>query len=468
MIRSTCLSLLMLTAIGMSACSLDGRSDQERALASFEDRHFLDTRIHLANAIKHDPDNANLRRLLGETALALGDGQVAETAFKQAIERDASLKSAIDPFLAHAYLQQQKLEEALELVGILKDDNAYSLRLKAQARLQNGEMTEAWQTIEKAFSIAPEDADILSLAGQYQLSIGNIDEAQSFADRALTVAEPTVEAYLLQGRIHSIQGELEKALEQYDEASKRFRDHVRVYMSQAAIHADRRDTEKLDAAIANIERISPGHPSATYIVAQYSLVQGDNDKAYELAQSLESVSQNNPPLLMLLAEVQINKGNYQQAISHLRAFLRLSPQHPSASLLLAKSLEKSGNLRDAVEVVTGAVSRASSPKSYIAYAAHLAKKTNDPILPLLERRAASPALSEIQDQLTRVQKAVNSGNWQTASNIYDGLTSSKFADHHMQRRTTTRWEEKERRQRTRALQSLKRFTVKFLLNGHPY
>ncbi|GAB5486446.1 MAG: hypothetical protein Pars2KO_00160 [Parasphingorhabdus sp.] len=429
MVRSICLSFIVLIAIGLSACAMDGRSAEQRAFESFENKHFLDTRIHLANAIQEEPDNPALRRLLGETALALGDGQVAEMAFKKAIEKSRSRLPEQSLYLAHAYLLQQKPEEALELIGEVKDHKPYSLRLLAQARLQNGEMSEAWKVIEKALSVSSNDADILSLAGQYQLSVGNIDEAQRYADRSLASAEPSVESYLLQGRIHSIRGDLEKALQQYAEGSKHFRDHVGIYIAQAAIYADQRNTKKMETAIANVERISPGHQGAIYILARYSLIEGDNDKAYELAQSLEGASRNNPPLLMLLAQVQIDKGNHQQAISHLRSFLRLSPNHPTASFWLAKSLEESGNLQEALEVITGAVSRASSSKSIVSYAADLAKKTRDPIFLQLARRAASPAIGDVRDQLILIQEATDNGEWHTASNIYDTLIADKFIDH---------------------------------------
>lgn len=429
--RSTKILLVVAIAIGLSACSMDSRSAEERAFASFEERDFLDTRIHLANAIKEDPKNPSLRRLQGETALALGDGQVAETAFKKAIEKDNILAQEINPFLAHAYLQQQKPEEALELLSTGKTDSPYSQRLIAQAKLQNGDMAEAWTAIEKAIAAASNNGDILSLAGQYQLAVGNIEEAKRFAKRALAKPGSSVEAYLLQGRIHSIAGDLDQALEQYKEGAKFFRDHVRIYISQAAIYADLNDTDNMEKAIANVERISPGHPGAAYILARYSLNQGDMDRAYELAQNLESASGNNPPLLMLLGEVQSSKGNHQQAISHLRAYLRLSPKHPTASLLLAKALEESGSLQEANDVMVGAVSRAYSPKSFVTYAAELAKKTNDPLLPVLMQRSEAPALDKINDQLAHAQEATQKGDWKSVAAIYDKLITGSFENHPM-------------------------------------
>lgn len=429
--RSTHLLLLATMAFGLPGCSIDGRSAEERAHASFEDNHFLDTRIHLANAIEKEPNNPELRHLLGKTSLALGDGKVAETAFKKAIEKDEKLASEIYPYLAHAYLQQQKPEEALDLIRKIKDKDHYALRLLAQAKLQIGAMPEAWEALEKAISIAPEDADILALAGQYQLAVGNLEEARRYAGRSLASPSPSVESYLLQGRIHSIQGDLNKSLEQYNTASKRFRDHVRIYISQAAIYADIQDTKKMEAAISDVERISPGHQSAVYIMARYSLMRGDIDKAYELAQSLEGASQNNPPLLMLLGEIQTQKGNFQQAISHLRGYLRLVPNHPTASHLLAKALDKNGDYNNAMAVIKGAISRAYSPKPIVDYAATLAEKTNHPNLSLIEKRAQNPALSNIEDQLVQIQKVSEKEDWLAASNIYDALIANEFSNHPM-------------------------------------
>lgn len=423
--------LIILLAAGLTACSLDRRSAEEQAYAAFADRHYLDTRIHLANAIEEDPDNPALRRLLGETALALGDGQIAETAFRKAIQLDSALTSDVNPYLAHAHLLQGEPEEALALIGEREAEGPYALRLMAQARLQGGELSKAWETIERAIAAAPNDADILALAGQYQLSTGNIDEAKQYARRAIASPKPSVEAYLLMGRIHSIKGELVNALDQYDAGIEHFRDHVRLYIAQAAVFADQQNAEKMETAIANVERISPGHQGATYISARYALNQGDIEKANEFAQLLEGASRNNPPLLLLLGEIQTKKGNIQQGISHLRAFLRLTPNHPTASLLLAKALEENGDKQEAFEVISGAVHRASSSINLVTYAAQLAKQTDDPALPLLERRSTAPPLIQIKDQLARVQEATSSGEWQAAANIYDKLIKGDFSNHPM-------------------------------------
>ncbi|WP_430426672.1 tetratricopeptide repeat protein [Parasphingorhabdus sp.] len=431
MVRLSLLSYIVPMTLGLTACSVDGRSAEARAYASFEDRHYLDTRVHLANAIDEDPDNPELRRLLGKTALALGDGLVAETAFRKAVEKDDTLAADVNRYLAHAHLLQGETEEALALLDEMQDSKTYTLRLLAQARLQSGALTEAWEAIERAIATAPDDANILSLAGQYQLSVGNIAEAERYARRALASPERSVEAYLLMGRMHSIRGDLEQALEQYDAGTKHFRDHVRLYIAQAAAHADRLDKEKMQNAIANVERIAPGHPGAIYISARYALNQGETDRAYKLAQRLEGASQNNPPLLLLLGQVQIERGNIEQAIGHLRAFLHLSPRHAAASLFLANALEKKGDSRQAFDVIAQAASRASSPKTIVAYAAHLAGKTDDPSAALLARRAKAPLLGEAEDQLARTQKAMDADEWQSAANIYDRLAAGDFADHSM-------------------------------------
>jgi tetratricopeptide (TPR) repeat protein len=423
--------LIILAIAGLTACDLDRRSAEEQAYASFADRHYLDTRIHLANALEEDPDNMALRRLLGETALALGDGQVAETAFRKVIQQDSTHADDVSLYLAHAHLLQGESDEALALIGEQEAAGSYALRLLAQARLQGGELSKAWTTIERAIVAAPNDADILALAGQYQLSTGNIDEAKQYARRAIASPKPGVEAYLLMGRIHSIQGELDNALEQYDAGIAHFRDHVRLYIGQAAVFADQQNAEKMETAVTNIERISPGHQGAIYITARYALNRGDIEKANEFAQLLEGASRNNPPLLLLLGEIQTKKGNIQQGISHLRAFLRLTPNHPTASLLLAKALDENGDKQEAFEVMSGAVYRASSPQKMVAYAAQLAKQTGDPTLSLLSRRSTTPPLVKIKDQLARVQKATRSGEWQTAANIYDNLTKGDFSNHPM-------------------------------------
>ncbi|WP_299323082.1 tetratricopeptide repeat protein [Parasphingopyxis sp.] len=424
-------SLIILLAIGLTACGIDGRTAAERAYASFEDRHYLDTRVHLANAIDEDPDNPALYRLLGETALALGDGQVAETAFRQAIERDGTLASDVNRYLAHAHLLQGEVEEALALIGEPQDGESYALRLLAQALLQSGAITEAWAVIEDAIEAAPEDANILALAGQYQLSVGNIAEAERFADRALAAPQPSVEAHLLMGRIHSIQGNLEQALAQYDSGIEHFRDHVRLYVAKAAIHADRQETEEMEDAVANVQRIIPGHPGAIYIMARYALNQGDVDRAHELSQGLEEASRNNPPLLLLLGEIQIRRGNVQQGIAPLTEFLRFSPYHPNASLLLANALEESGDSRRAFAVIARAASRASSPNHVVSYAAHLAERIDDPSAPILARRASMPPLAEIQEELARSQQAMTTNDWRSAATVYDRVIEGDFSDHPM-------------------------------------
>ncbi|MEO1169978.1 MAG: tetratricopeptide repeat protein [Pseudomonadota bacterium] len=431
MARFILCSLVVMLAIGLTACGLDNRSAAERAYEAFEDRHYLDARVHLANAIEADPDNPALHRLLGEAALALGDGLVAETAFREALEKDGALSAEIGVYLAHALVLRGKAEEAFALIGEPQDGDAYALRILAQAHLQDGAMAEAWQAIERAIAAASDDPDILSLAGQYQLAIGNIAEAERYSRRALAGSERSVEAYLLTGRLHAIRGELDQALDQYDAGIEHFRDHTRLYLAKAAIHADRQESDEMENALANVQRIRPGHPGAVYITARYALNRGDIDRAHELTQGFESASRNNPPLLLLLGEVQIRRGNVQQAIPPLTEFLRFSPHHPDASLLLANALEQSGDIRRAFTITAQAASRASSPHYVVAYAARLAEQIDDPSASTLARRAAMPPLGEFADELARGQQSMAANDWRAAASIYDRAITRDFADHPM-------------------------------------
>ncbi|MEM8694789.1 MAG: tetratricopeptide repeat protein [Pseudomonadota bacterium] len=422
-------SAIALLLISLSACGIDGRSAEERAYAAFEERHYLDARVHLANAIGEDPDDPALHRLLGESALALGDGQIAETSFRRAIAEDAALTTDVAPYLAHAHLLQGEIEDALAILGDPRDDHAYALRLLAQARLQNGETAEAWQAIERAIAAAPEDAAILALAGQYQLSTGNIGEAEDFARRSITDPSASVEAHLLMGRIHSIRGDLEAALDQYRTGTEHFRDHVGLYIAQAAIHADRQEVEEMETAIARVERIVPGHPGAVYIAARHALNSGEIERAHELTQGMEQAARNNPPLLLLLGEVQMHRGNAQQGITHLLEFLRFYPHHAKASFLLAHAQNDSGNIRQAFATISAAASRADTSHQVVAYAAHLAERIGDPQASRFARRASARPLDEAQDRLTRAQQAMRANEWQTAAGIYDSLIAGDFANH---------------------------------------
>lgn len=421
--------LVLVALLGLTACGIDNRPAAERADEAFAQGHYLDARIHLANAIDANPESVEMQLLLGRTAIAQGDGQMARMALERAAVLAPDRSDEIAPMLAHALLLAGESEEALALLDDEDEGDPYRIRIRAQALLLNGDTGQSWQTIEAGLAASPEDADLLALAGQYRLSSGNLSDAETYAARSLESPEPSVESYLLAGRIASIRGDLETAINHYNAATEDFPDHVGAYIALAAIHADRDETNAMDRAMARIERISPGHPAAIFIAAKDALNRGDLGRARELGQGFASGARNNPPLALFLGELEIRLGNREQGIRWLREYRRHDPYHSKASFLLAHALIDSGQTNDAYAVIAQPASRATASRQSIALAAHLARQLGEDDADRLARRAAMPDLAEAADTLREAQTAMAGNDWEAAATAYGRLIANGYENH---------------------------------------
>ncbi len=112
-----------------------------------EERGDLDKAIsYLRRAVTADPENSSLRMLLGIDLLGAGRAMEAVREFRAAREREPTLAAA-DFYAGLAYLQAERLDEALAAFARVEEDEEYGLQARLQqafVRLMQDEYMEAY------------------------------------------------------------------------------------------------------------------------------------------------------------------------------------------------------------------------------------------------------------------------------------------------------------------------------------
>jgi len=92
------------------------------------------------------------------------------------------------------------LETDLRRIIVLKPDHAYAYNALGYTLAErNVRLSEAFQLIEKALQLDPDDAAILDSMGWVQYRLGNLDKGVGFLRRALAVRpDPEIAAHLIE------------------------------------------------------------------------------------------------------------------------------------------------------------------------------------------------------------------------------------------------------------------------------
>lgn len=201
---------------------------------------------------------------------------------------------------------------------------------QAFARLQQGALAAAQQTLEGHGGLALRHEAGLTLLGVIQLQRGETEQALASFDRAIALAPGFPDAHANRGQVLRQQRRLEEALESYDEA-------LALRPEDPATHCNRgnvlADLERQDEAIAAYDRalaLNPGEPVA---LANRAAALQDLERYEEALAAYDSLLATHPDY----AVAHCNQshalhalGDFEAALAAADRALRLKPNYPKA------------------------------------------------------------------------------------------------------------------------------------------
>jgi tetratricopeptide (TPR) repeat protein len=217
----------------------------------------------LTRAAEQMPDDLQVLYALGFAHLDQQQFAFAEQAFRKIIDASPAMHG-LRGLLADVLLQQQRPDEALEVLQPLLDDPATATpalkRMTAELELVMGRHESAIQRLREALAEDPRDARAWSLAAEIWRRTGDAADAHATLDAALEKHPETARLWQLRLAFEPEAGDGAKAV--VDRWLAATPDHVLALEAAMHLHEARGDTEAVDALAQRIIELEPGRTSA--------------------------------------------------------------------------------------------------------------------------------------------------------------------------------------------------------------
>ncbi|MEQ9060872.1 MAG: PEP-CTERM system TPR-repeat protein PrsT [Gammaproteobacteria bacterium] len=296
-----------------------------------------------AETVSTDP---SLQALLSTALGAQGEHEEAATRMRVAAallpdEPDLALRAALAEFAAHGDLG--KTTEALS--NLVEQFPSYlpAQRALADLHLRGREWDEALRTIERALSMAPDDAVLLHMASAAHFAKREEEAGRETLARALRVSPDYLPA---------------------------LRDSVSLKLREG-------DLSGAKSALLSLLEKNPTDASASVALARLESMTGNVETAVKRLEGTIKLDTDYFPALLELARILALEGQFSQAREYLSKAISLKPDASEPRLLLADIDLATGRTKAALETLTEIISRESSTPALLVRRAHVYELMGD-------------------------------------------------------------------------------------------
>lgn len=320
--------------------------------------------IELKNQLQAQPEQAQLRFLLGRALLELGEIAPAEIELRRAMSLGQPA-ATVGPQLARALLAQQRYEQVVEgFANTSYADAGATAELRtlvATAYRQQGKLTEAEEATADALALRPEHAPALLMQASLKAARGQSPEALALVSSVLRKEPQNLQAWVLQGQLQYARDDVEGALRSFSQALKIRTDSVSAHAALIALHLARADTSAAEAQWQAMRAVLPNNPRTRLYEAKLALLRGDAKHARNITVELLRVGNGNVELLLLAGAAELVLKSPVRAEALLERAVNASPQAEVPRLMLAQALMQSGQYHAAAETLTPLLQRNPPP-----------------------------------------------------------------------------------------------------------
>ena len=336
----TCLAI----SVFLSACGEQESADTYlmQAKSYSKENQYKESVVALKNAARLAPDDSEIRFLLGQAYLSLGN---ALDAVKE-LERAQSLNyqgGKLLPSLARAYLIANDDNSILTLEGVesLPDESKVEyLAYKTLAAIKSQQAELAIESSRQAVSILPANVFAILSQAYVELNQSNIEKADALVNTISSNASNNPEVVMLEAQIATAQQDHLKASERYKRYSSLQPNARIVYLllADSLLKANQYDeAEKYaDIILASL----PNQPVANYVKSATLYVKKDYASAVEFAEKAIQGNLQLPQLRLIAGASSFHLGNFEKAHNHLSVITDvLVPEHPAKKMLIVSQFQ---------------------------------------------------------------------------------------------------------------------------------
>ncbi len=317
-------------------------------------KDFATASIELKNAIRIEPNNAEIRFLLGNVYLETRQFAAAEKELEKALEFEYPANDVI-PLLSKIYQRQGEDKNLFKLTAKakgLKPKELAQLKLyQVQAYVRKGQNEKAASLIEELKGVR-QGAEFTQLAFVYDLIIkNNLDAAIVHTQGILDKFPNQPDALKLKAQLYLQAAEPLKAAEAFSVYIEQFPEEVDVQFDLARLYNQLNMPEKAEPLVDDLLKTYKQQPILLQLKSTARLAQKDFKGAQSYAEKALQLNLEDNPTRLIAGISSYFLKDYEKANGHLSLLAGvLSSNHP-ALRMLADSQLKLGMTLEANETV---------------------------------------------------------------------------------------------------------------------
>jgi tetratricopeptide (TPR) repeat protein len=313
------------------------------ALATLSDAD--GARRELDTAIRLNPNLAKARNQLGIWHMKDNEKGKAEDDFKAAISVDPHFAEAKNN-LGVLYACSGKGLEAIELFRLaIHERQNYPLAHVNLALMLagGGKYVEAEKEIRNTLRGSADSVSAYSALGMIAAKLGRGEEAIEILQKVVQARADSPSARLNLGASLSADGfDLQGALNQFSEAIRLDSKYAAAHYSKGRVLYELDRFEESQIELDTACRLQPDYPEALYLLAQVEKKIGNVQRSVELLDRLVTLEPSNSDAQLLMGRNLLILGNLEEAIHHMQIAVGADPNNEDALYSLAQALGRAG------------------------------------------------------------------------------------------------------------------------------
>lgn len=397
-------------ALALSACSPSPAARLAKAQEELARQNYTAARLELGAALRENPDNPELQRLLIAVHLRLGDGERAQGMIEQ-LRRGRASSPDLTVMEAEAQLLRGQAETALRLLGDTATSDGW--RVRAAAMLMLGREGDALTAFRRGLA---QGGDV-RLAGDFArflLTIGDTAAAAQQLARLERERPAAIETLMLVGALAEARGDTDAALRKYRAAQQRYPWLAAPLVAQANIMDL---LGKLDEAARLGEAAGQVQPDDVAVIdLQLSIYaqQGQWDKIRLMLQRRELSLNPASAAGLTYAEALLRLDHPEHARAILSKALLIEPANRYARMMLGEAQLATGDARSALVTLRPLVGGVFVYPREVELAERAAAAAGDPLGAELRARRESGEFRRRSVLIEQGLAATARANWPAA------------------------------------------------------
>jgi cellulose synthase operon protein C len=341
-------------------------------------RNFSEAEKQAQILVNQNPNDVAALMIVGESAFALKDKQLARSSIEHILQLDARNSRAwyLRGMLQLLDRQNVESEESFAKAIEYGPDSIPPVTASAASMLQRGDATGAEKAIRQAVERNPKNIEAHKLLAAFLLAEKRPKETEDVFRKISQIGDDDPETRGVLARYYSYVGNREGAMREYQSILKKHPEDVPNGLLLVSVYAELGKTSESEQLLSEISKRKPNDPKVLVAQGRWHLAQGRIDDgirdllhasqldakwalpqyflglAYirqgklELAQaSLNNAAQLDPELpgpRLMLAQLALDAGKPQRAIDTLEQTLKSEPHFVEPYLMRALALAQQG------------------------------------------------------------------------------------------------------------------------------